>query len=185
MRRGLAPGRLLNELPAYLHVLINHQRSPRGEIKLSISLCLLPPASPRRTAPHPATPLPSHCPRSSASAQDSVHHCCCRSPDGEGNGNIPAAICTGHKLSLEKHDVVGNGAFHQPCHLPAKCPTGRQNSIYYPCPGPMGGQASLLSSWLGFGAATGNVWGVRSTTLDGGCNCLNPSRATVPQGRWL
>lgn len=36
------PGRVLNELPAYLHVLINHKMSPRGGIKLSISLRLLP-----------------------------------------------------------------------------------------------------------------------------------------------
>lgn len=36
------PGRVSNELPAYLHVLINHKMSPRGSIKLSISLSFLP-----------------------------------------------------------------------------------------------------------------------------------------------
>lgn len=46
MRRGPVPGRILNELPAYLHVLINHKMSPRGRIKLSISLYLLPLALP-------------------------------------------------------------------------------------------------------------------------------------------
>jgi len=39
VRQGSMPGRVLNELPAYLHVLINHKMSPRGRIKLSISLC--------------------------------------------------------------------------------------------------------------------------------------------------
>lgn len=40
--RGPVPVSVLNELPAYLHVLINHQMSPRGSIKLSVSLCFLP-----------------------------------------------------------------------------------------------------------------------------------------------
>ena len=39
VRRGSMPGKVLNELPAYLHVLINHKMSPRGRIKLSVSLC--------------------------------------------------------------------------------------------------------------------------------------------------
>lgn len=45
------PGRVLNELPAYLHVLINHKVSPRGRIKLSISLCLLLLPSPAYSSP--------------------------------------------------------------------------------------------------------------------------------------
>lgn len=36
------PGRVLNELPVHLHVLINHKMSPRGRIKLSVSVYLLP-----------------------------------------------------------------------------------------------------------------------------------------------
>ena len=60
LRWGPMPGKVLNELPAYLHVLINHKMSPRSSIKLSISRCLLPLAtSPpsTHTAPYPYTPL--------------------------------------------------------------------------------------------------------------------------------
>lgn len=59
VRWGPMPGRVLNELLAYLHVLINHKMSPRGSIKLSISHRLLPLATPQHThtAPHPYTPL--------------------------------------------------------------------------------------------------------------------------------
>ena len=31
------PGRVLNEFPTNLHVLISHKMSPRGSIKLSVS----------------------------------------------------------------------------------------------------------------------------------------------------
>lgn len=93
MRRGPVPGRILNELPAYLHVLINHKMSPRGRIKLSISLYLL--LAPRHTHCSPplhspaslrpqAFPLPS----SLSFSKYSVHHCHGRSPEGEGKGKI-------------------------------------------------------------------------------------------------
>lgn len=80
VRWGPMPGRALNELPAYLHVLINHKMSPRGRIKLSVSLCLLPlPPPPLPAAPHPYTflyrsgPRHSHSPVPSASVKYSFH----------------------------------------------------------------------------------------------------------------
>lgn len=105
MRRGPVPGRILNELPAYLHVLINHKMSPRGRIRLSISLltstssphwhCSPPRHSPASLRPR-AFPLPS----SLSFSRYSVHHCHGRSPEGEAKGKIIES-CGGRGLRSE------------------------------------------------------------------------------------
>lgn len=54
------PGRVLNEFPANLHVLICHKMSPRGSIKLSVSLYFLPLLPLVHTAPHIPVSLRLH-----------------------------------------------------------------------------------------------------------------------------
>lgn len=92
MRRGPVPGRILNGLPAYLHVLINHKMSPRGRIKLSISLLTSTSSPHTRCSPPdtPASPRPRAFPLPSflSFRKYSVHHCHGRSPGGEGKGKI-------------------------------------------------------------------------------------------------
>lgn len=51
LRWSCMPGKVLSELPAHFYVLINHKMSPRGRIKLSVSLYLLPLFLPIHTAP--------------------------------------------------------------------------------------------------------------------------------------
>lgn len=70
--------------------------------------------------------------------------------------NITGAIGTGHKLSLEKRDVVGDGGLPSAITSQQNAPTGSQHSLYYPCPGPMGGQALLLP----LGLALGQLWAI-------------------------
>lgn len=146
MRRGPVPGRILNELPAYLHVLINHKMSPRGRIKLSISLYLL--LAPRHTHCSPplhspaslrpqAFPLPS----SPSFSKYSVHHCHGRSPEGEGKGKIIGGRgkSIGHMLSLAKHDMVTGhaSALSRPGQDP---PAEGSIPFIIRCLGPVGGQ---------------------------------------------
>lgn len=92
MRRGPVPGRILNGLPAYLHVLINHKMSPRGRIKLSISLLTSTSSPHTRCSPPdtPASPRPRAFPLPSflSFRKYSVYHCHGRSPGGEGKGKI-------------------------------------------------------------------------------------------------
>ena len=54
------PGRVLNEFPTNLHVLISHKMSPRGSIKLSVSLYFLPLLLLAHTAPHTPVSLRLH-----------------------------------------------------------------------------------------------------------------------------
>lgn len=87
MRRGPVPGRILNGLPAYLHVLINHKMSPRGRIKLSISLLT------STSSPHRQGPGHFRCPLSSAS----------------GN-TVSITVMAGAQEGREKEKLLGVGA---------------------------------------------------------------------------
>lgn len=88
-RQGPVPGRVLNELPAYLHVLINHKMSPRDGIR-PISLRFLP--LPPLTAPHPHAHRPKlliHLPPAPpVSVKYSLRPCPGWSPEGEGERKI-------------------------------------------------------------------------------------------------
>lgn len=85
------PGRVLNECPANLHVLICHKMSPRGSIKLSASLYFLPLRPLAHTAPHIPVSLRLHvfpftCPLSVSKIQSPSFPS--RSPEGERERKI-------------------------------------------------------------------------------------------------